>query len=89
MLLHLLKGKGNFRVIGIMEVLWKTVSVVINHHIGAELNNHNVIHGLREGLGTGNSSLKSKMLQQLKTIREEFLYKIFKILKKDYCVLDR
>ena len=77
MLLHLLKGKGNFRVIGIMEVLWKTISVVINHHIGAELNNHNVIRGLWAGLGIGKASFKSELLQQLKTMREEFLFKIF------------
>ena len=73
MIVHLLKGKGNFRVIGIMEVLWKTISVVINHHIGAELNNHNVIHGLWAGLDNGTASLKSKLLQKLKTMREEVL----------------
>ena len=76
-LVHLLNGKGDVRVIGIMEVLWKTVSVVINRQIGAELNNHNVIHGLRAGLDIGKASFKSKLLQQLKTIREEVLFKIF------------
>ena len=73
MLVHLLKGKGDFRVIGIVEVLQKNASVVINRHIGSELNDHNVLHGLRAGLDKGTASLKSKLIQKLKTIREEVL----------------
>ena len=43
------KGNGYCRGIGIIKVLWKTVLVLINHQIGAEVTHHNSSFGFRAG----------------------------------------
>ena len=70
-----------------MEEIWKVVVVIIYHHIGVSITLHNMLHGLRGGYGTGNVSLKAKLLQQLTAMREEFVYEIFMELHKAYVAL--
>ena len=60
----LTKGNINYRGIRIIKVLWKTVSGVINHHIGVTITYHDVLHRLQAGIFTGTASLESKQLQQ-------------------------
>ena len=60
----LTKGNINYRRIRIIKVLWKTVSGVINHHIGATITYHDVLHGLQAGIFTGTASLEAKKIQQ-------------------------
>ena len=48
----------------------KTVSGVIEHHIEAATNYHNLLHGFKAGLGMGNTSIESNLLQQLVEMRE-------------------
>ena len=50
---------------------------------------HDVLHGFREGRGTGTATLEAKLLQQLAVMREEALYVIFFDLTKAYDALDR
>ena len=50
---------------------------------------HDVLHGFREGRGTGTATLEAKLLQQLAAMREEALYVIFLDLTKAYDALDR
>ena len=59
------KRNGNFRGIGLVEVLWKTMLVVINQGIVELVQLHNILHGLRDGQGVGTVSLETKLLQQL------------------------
>ena len=68
------KGIGEFRDIGLVEVLWKSLLGVINCHIGETLQFHDVLHGFWAGRGTGTASLKAKLLQKLIPMREEVLY---------------
>ena len=49
---------------------------------------HDVLHGFREGCGTGTVILEAKLLQQLAAMREEVLYVIFLDLTKAYDALD-
>ena len=70
------KGNGEFRVIGIIEVIWNTASGMINLHIWAKIIYHDVLHSLWAGRGMGTDSLKIKLLQQLMEMREEVLYKV-------------
>ena len=60
------KGVGtNFRGIGLVEVLWKVISGIINHRISSSIQFHDALHGFRMGRGTGNATLQAKLLQQL------------------------
>ena len=83
------KGNGEFRVIMLVEVLWKVLLVDINWRIGATLQFHDVLHIFRAGHGMGTASLKAKFLQHLMARREEILYEVFLDLRKAYDALDR
>ena len=39
------KGNGEFRGIGLVEVIWKAFSGAINQRIGGGVQFHNVLHG--------------------------------------------
>ena len=65
-----------------MEVIWKTVTVIINRRLGVDEALHDVIHGFQAGCGTGNASLEVKLLQQLTAMSELVLYTIYLDLHK-------
>ena len=50
---------------------------------------HNILHRFHASIGTGTSSVKAKLLQQLVAIREEVLYNILLDMLKSYDALDR
>ena len=52
-----------YRGIGLWELVWKAVAVIINHHFTAFITYHNSLHGFRAGRGTGTTTLKVKLLQ--------------------------
>ena len=66
----ILKGGGNFGVFGPMEVLWKTMVVILNRHLGASITLPGVLHGLWGGYGTWTVSLEAKLLQKITVMRE-------------------
>ena len=82
------KGKGEFRGIGLVEVIWKLLTLILHRRLAA-INLHDILHGFREGRGTGTATLEAKLLQQLAAMREEVLYMIFLDLTKAYDALDR
>ena len=45
------KCKGEYRSIGIVEVLWKVCSVAVNRCLKRSVVFHDVLHGFREGCG--------------------------------------
>ena len=57
------KGGGDYRGIGIMEVVWKAVAVIINRLFTASITYQDSLHGLWEGHGTGTATLEVKLLQ--------------------------
>ena len=67
------KGKGDYRGIGLVEVMWKVVAVILNHRLTYSITFHDVLHGFRAGRGTGTATLEAKLLQQLAAMREEVL----------------
>ena len=83
------KGKRELRGIGLVEVTWKIVAVILHRRLTAGINFHDVLHGFREGRGTGLATLEDKLLQQLAAMTEEVLYVIFLDLTKAYDALDR
>ena len=83
------KGKGEFRGVGLVEVTWKVVAVILHLRLTAGIKLHDALHRLREGRGTGTATLEAKLLQQLAAMREEVLYMIFLDLTKAYDALDK
>ena len=83
------KGKGDYRGIGLVEVMWKVVAVILNRRFTSSITFHDVLHGFRAGRGTGAATLKAKVLHQLAAMREEVLYMIFLDLTIAYDALDR
>ena len=78
------KGKGDYRGIGLVEVMWKVVAVILNSRLTYSITFHDILHGLRAGCGTGTATIEVKLLQQLAAMREEVLYVIFLDLTKSY-----
>ena len=62
------KGYRDFWVIGLLEVLWKTVTILLNQCLTMATDLHDTFHGFRSGRGVGNAFLGAKILQQLTTI---------------------
>ena len=83
------KGKGEFQGIRLVEVIWKLLTIILHCRLTTGIKLHDVLHGFREGCGTGTSTLEAKLLQQLAAMREEVLYVIFLDLTKAYDALDR
>ena len=83
------KGKGDYRGIGLVEVMWKLVVVILNRRFTSSITFHDVLHGVRAGRGTETATLEAKLLQQLAAMREEVLYVIFLDLTKAYDAFDR
>ena len=61
----------------------------MNHCFTASITYHDSLHGFWVGRGTGTKNLKVKLLQQVMTMREAVLHKIFLDLHKAYIALDR
>ena len=72
-----------------MEVVWKTVEVILNIRFTASITYHESIHGFRAGRGMGTTNLEVKMIQQVTAIREAVLHTIYLNLHKAYDALDR
>ena len=49
-------GKGEFRGIGLVEVVWKILTLILHRRL-ATIKLHDVLHGFREGRGTGASTV--------------------------------
>ena len=47
------KGKKDYRGIGLVEVMWKLVTAILNCWLTASITFHNFLHGFRAGRGTG------------------------------------
>ena len=79
----------NFRGIGLVEVLWKAISGIINRRILSSIQFHNALYGFLVGRGTGTATLGENLLQQLIAMRDTVLRPIFLSLRKAYNVLYR
>ena len=70
------KGGEDFRGIGIMEVLWKADTVILDRHFMVDIGFHDTLHGFRAGHGMRTTSLESNLLQQM-TAMKVVIYEIF------------
>ena len=63
------KGKGEYNNIGIMEVMWKVVVLIINLRLTASIIYHDFLHGFQAGCGTRTANLEAKRIKQLAAMR--------------------
>ena len=85
----ILKGDGiDFQGIGLVEVLWKTATGLLNRRFPSAIRFHEFLHGFWTGHVMGTTDLEAKLLQHLTDIREAVLYDIFLNLNKVYADLD-
>ena len=85
----ILEGKGYFRGLGLVEVLWKAIANLIKRSLTAVIFFHNTLHGFRAGRGAGTADLVAKILQQSTAMRELVLFEVFLDIQKAYNNLDR
>ena len=57
------KGKKDYWGIGLVEVMWKVVVVVLNSRFTSSITYHDVLHGFWEVRGTGTTTLDAKLIQ--------------------------
>ena len=85
----ILKGKRYFRGIGIVGVLWKAVSSLINRRLVVVITYHDALHGFQAGKGTATSAIETNLLQKLTAMREAVLFEVFLDIQKAYDALYR
>ena len=68
------KEKGDYRGIGLVEVLWNVCSVVVNCRLKRSVVLHETLHGFKEGRGMGMAMLEAKLDQQLAALTHEPLF---------------
>jgi hypothetical protein len=83
------KGSGGFRGIGLLEVAWKVVSVIIDARLKDEIQFHDLLHGFKAERGTVAATIEAKLLMQNTCAQRKALYQIFIDLAKAYGTLDR
>ena len=72
------KGKSvYFKGIGLVDVIWKTISSFLNRRLMVEIKFHDVMYSLRVGCGMGTTTLESNLVQHPLVIREEVLFDVF------------
>ena len=89
MVVLLSKGNVNYREIGLIEFLWKTIPGLINRIIGAPVIYHDNLHRFKAGRVTGTAYLEIKLPHKVMAMREEVIYMIFLDLHNVYDNLER
>ena len=85
----ILKGKGGYRGIGLVEVLCKVCAVVVNCWLKRSVVLNNALRGFITGRGTGTATLEAKLAQHLTGIARKPLFRVFLDVRKAYDFLDR
>ena len=85
----ILKGKGAYRVIGLVETIWKVCTSIVNIRLQSSIVLHDILHGFRHGRGTGTAIIEDKLDQQLAGIVHKSLFQVYIDVMKAYYSLDR
>ena len=88
-LVLIIKGTLDTRVIVILETLWKVVETLIDTRLRASLQFHDVIHGFRAVRGTATAIMELKIAQELAILDHDPLFLVFLDLLKAYDTVDR
>ena len=83
------KGNGDYRGIGLLEIIWKVIESIINRRIVSKVVLRDSLHGCIAGRGTGTACTETKLLQQLAKLAQKTLDNIFLDLRKAFDTVDR
>lgn len=83
------KASGGHRGIGLLEVIWKVLSSIIDMRLKTNISFHDALHGFRAKRGTGTAIFEAKLFQQLASIQQVPIFEVFLDLRKAYDTLDR
>jgi retron-type reverse transcriptase len=83
------KPDGSSRGIGLLEVLSKLLTSIIDGRLKAAIAFHDALHGFWPRRGTTTAIIEAKLFQQLALIQQVPIFEIFIDLKKAYDTLDR
>ena len=83
------KENGDFRGIGLIEVLWKAVARLLNRRLTEAIAYHNALHRFQAVRGMGTAALEAKLLQQLTNMKEAVLFWVLLNIQKAYDTLDQ
>jgi hypothetical protein len=81
------KGGGEYRRIGLLEPIWKSIKQIIDHRLEA-IELHNSLHGCRNKHGTGTVIIETKWAQQLSYLKLKPFYGVFLDLLKAFDAMD-
>ena len=79
----------DYRGIGLLEILWKLMTAIIDNRLRSTIKFQDEIHGFRKARGTGTATLCNKLLCQRSNIEGKTLKQIYIDLSKAYDTLDR
>ena len=70
------KRRGEYRGIGIVEVVWKVCTAVVNFRLKQSVTLHDSLHGFRSRRGTGTATLEANLAHQLVGISHKPLFQV-------------
>ena len=83
------KGRGWYKGIGLLEVIWKLCASIINNHLRSSVTLHDSLNGFRQGGGSGTATLEANLSQKLEGLFNDPLFHIFLDVRKFYDSLYR
>lgn len=83
------KASGGVRGIGLLETIWKVISIIINMRITKSIRFHKSLHGFRANHGTGTAILEARLNLDVSIQKGIPMHQIFLDLTKAYDTLDR
>ena len=61
----MLKGGRNYYDTGLVEVVWKAATAILNFCFAASITYHDSLHGFRSGRGTRTAYLELKLIHKV------------------------
>lgn len=83
------KEDGSSRGIGLMDVIWKLITSIIDARLKGNIDFHDSLHGFRTGRGTGTTIIEAILFQQTASINQTPIFQVFLDLRKAYDTVDR
>ena len=77
-----------YRGIGLVEVIWKMITTIINNLLRTVIFLCDALHGFVQGRGAVKATLEAKLAQHLAVIFHEQLFHLFLYVKESYESLD-
>ena len=71
------KDSGGFHGIGLLEIIWKLITSIVDMQIKESVDFHNALHGFHAFWGTGTAIIEAKLIQQLAMLHQVPLLQIF------------